>query len=93
MRTQHFLEKEMADADRFARQIKDLKPVATELKPRRGQTHEQAAESLSLRLAAQALRNERIRAGLENLHSMRGLAASRVSPAHLSERVRMGGRS
>lgn len=41
------------------------------------QTQEQAAESLSLRLAAQALRNEQIRASLENLHSVRGLAARR----------------
>lgn len=93
MRTQHFLEKEMTEADRFARQIKELKPVAAELKPRRGQTQEQAAESLSARLAAQALRNEKIRASLENLHSVRGLAAPRVLAAHLSERVRMGGRS
>lgn len=93
MRTQHFLEKEMADADRFARQVKEIKPIASELKPRRGQTQEQAAESLSLRLAAHALRNEKLRSSLENLHSVRGLAAPRIPAAHLSERVRTGRRS
>lgn len=93
MRTQHFLDKELADADRFARQIKEIKPVASELKPRRGQSPEQAAESLSARLAAHAIRNEKIRASLENLHSVRGLAAPRVPPAHMADRVRMAGRS
>lgn len=93
MRAQHFLDKEMAEADRFARQIKELKPVAADLKPRRGQSQEQAAESLSARLSKQALRNEKIRASLENLHSVRGLAAPRVGRAHLSDRVRVVGRS
>jgi len=93
MRTQHFLEKEMAEADRFARQIKELKPVAADLKPRRGQSQEQAAESLSIRLVKQSLRNEKIRASLENLHSVRGLAAPRVARAHLADRVRVSGRS
>lgn len=93
MRTQHFLDKEVTEADRFARQIKELKPVAAELKPRRGQSQEQAAESLSLRLAKQSLRNEKIRASLENLHSVRGLSAPRIERAHLADRVRAGGRS
>jgi hypothetical protein len=92
MRTQHFLDKEMADADRFARQIKELNPVAADLKPRRGQSHEQAAESLSARLSKQSLRNEKMRASLENLHSVRGLAAPRIARAHMAERVRAGGR-
>ncbi len=92
MRTQHFLEKEPAEADRFARQVKDLKPVAAELRPRTGQTQEQAAESLSLRLAKQALRNEKMRSSLENLYSIRGLGLRRAPAVHLSERVRAGGR-
>ena len=92
MRTQHFLEKELAEADRFARQVKDLKPVPGELTPRPGQTQEQAAESLSMRLAAQARRIEKIRSSLENLHSVRGLEAPRVPGAHMSQRVRAAGR-
>ena len=93
MRPQHFLEKEVADADRFARQVKELKPAAAELKPRPSQSPEQAAESLSARLAAQALRNEKIRSSLENLHSVRGLDKPRVPAAHLAERVRSARRS
>lgn len=89
MRAEHFLNKEMTDADRFARQIKELKPVAADLKPRRGQTAEQAAEGLSSRLAKQSLRNEKMRASLEDLHSVRGLGAPRIGRAHLAERVRV----
>jgi hypothetical protein len=90
MRAEHFLNKEMAEADRFARQIKELKPVAADLKPRRGQSPEQAAESLSARLSKQALRNEKMRASLEDLHSVRGLGAPRIERAHLADRVRAG---
>ena len=91
MRTQHFLEQEVAHSDRFARQVKELKPVAAELKPRPGQSQDEAAESLSARLALQALRNEKIRLSLENLHSVRGLDKLRVPTAHLAERVRSAG--
>lgn len=90
MRTEHFLNKEMAESDRFARQIKELKPVAADLKPRRGQSPEQAAESLSVRLSKQSLRNEKMRASLEDLHSVRGLGAPRIGRAHLADRVRVG---
>jgi len=87
MRANHFLEKEVAEADRFARQVKELKPVAIELKPLPGKTVEQAAESLTKRLAAHAQRNEKIRSSLEDLLSVRGLDAPRVPAAYLSDRV------
>ena len=90
MRTEHFLNKELAEADRFARQIKELKPVASDLKPRRGQSAEQAAESLSARLSKFAQRNEKLRSSLEDLHSVRGLGAPRIGRAHVVERVRAG---
>lgn len=91
MRTKHFLENEIADADRFARQVKELKPVSAELKPRPGQTQEQAAESLSSRLSDHALRNEKIRSSLEDLHSVRGLGKPRMAATHVAERVRSAG--
>lgn len=92
MRTQHFIETELTRADRFARQVKDLKPVAEELKPRSGQSPEAAAENLTARLAKHARRTEKIRSSLENLHSVRGLDAPRVPAAHMVERVRIAGR-
>ena len=93
MRAQHFLEVELAEVDRFGRQVKDLKPIISELKPRKGQTAEQAAESLTRRLADHALRNEKMRASLENLHSVRGLDLPRAPAAHLSPRVRNSSRN
>lgn len=87
MRASHFLERELAETDRFARQVKDLKPVASELKPRRGQTPEQAAEGLAKRLADHAHRNEKIRSTLEDLHLVRGLNAPRAPAAHVSARI------
>jgi hypothetical protein len=65
MRTQHFLDLELAAVDRFGRQVKDLKPGVSELKPRKGQTAEQAAENLVRRLTEQARRNEKMRSSLE----------------------------
>ena len=91
MRAQHFLDVELA-VDRFGRQVKDLKPLVSELKPRKGQTAEQAAESLTRRLTDHALRNEKMRASLENLHSVRGLDLPRAPAAHLSPRVRNSSR-
>jgi hypothetical protein len=87
MRAQHFLEIELAAVDRFGRQVKDLKPVASELKPRKGQTAEQAVESLVRRTAEHAQRNEKMRSSLENLHSVRGIDVPRAPAAHLSQRV------
>lgn len=45
IRAQHFIENELADVDRFGRQLKELKPIVSELKPRIGQTPDEAAES------------------------------------------------
>jgi hypothetical protein len=87
MRTQHFIETELAAVDRFGRQIRELTPVVSELRPRQGQTAEQAGENLTRRLAEQAQRNEKMRSTLENLHSVRGLDAPRAPAAHLSSRV------
>ena len=88
MRPKHFLEKDLAEIDRFARQVKELKPVVSELRPRKGQTAEEAAASLSKRLAEHAVRNDKMRASLENLHVVRGLGVSRVPAAHLSPRIK-----
>lgn len=90
MRTQHFLEVELADIDRFGRQVKEIKPVVSELKPRRGQTAEDAGANLVLRLGQQAQRNEKIRSSLENLFSVRGLDVPRARPTHLASRVAAG---
>lgn len=92
MRTQHFVDVELAEVDRFGRQVKDLKPVVSELKPRKGQTAEQAAENLVRRLTEHAKRNEKIRSSLENLHSVRGLDLPRAPAAYLSPRVRASNR-
>lgn len=87
MRASHFLEADLTQTDRFARQVKDLKPVASELKLRPGQTPEEAAENLVKRMGAHAYRNEKVRSSLEKLHSVRGLDARRMPAARLSERV------
>jgi hypothetical protein len=92
MRTQHFLEVELAAVDRFGRQVKELRPIASELKPRKGQTAEQAADNLVRRLTEHAQRNEKMRASLENLHSVRGLDMPRALAAHLSSRLRASDR-
>jgi hypothetical protein len=62
------------------------------LKPRKGQTAEQAAENLVRRLIEHAQRNEKMRSSLENLHSVRGLDLPRAPAAHLSPRVRASDR-
>jgi len=87
MRADHFLDKEVAALDRASRQIKELKPVMGELKPIKNQTLEEAAESLIKRLANHAVRNEKVRATLENIHQLRGREAPRAAPAHLSSRI------
>lgn len=89
MRTQHFLDVELAAIDRFGRQIRELKPVASELKPRKGQTAEEAAENLVRRMTQQAQRNEKMRSSLENLHSVRGLDLPRAPAAHIASRARL----
>ncbi len=92
MRTQHFLDVELAEVDRFGRQVKELKPLVSELKPRKGQTAEQAADNLVRRLTKHAQRNEKMRASLENLNSVRGLDLPRAPAAHLSPRLRASDR-
>lgn len=88
MRPQHFLDKDLAEVDRFARQVKELKPVVSELRPRKGQTPEQAAASFTKRMADHAFQKEKMRASLENLHSVRGLSVSRAPAAHLAARIK-----
>lgn len=87
MRATHFLDKEVAATDRASRQIKELKPVLSELQPKKNQTAEQAAESLIRRMGTQAVRNEKMRAVLENLHSLRGADAPRAAPARIAQRT------
>ena len=87
MRADHFLDKEVAALDRASRQIKELKPVMGELKPMKNQTLEEASESLVKRLARHAVRNEKVRATLENIHQLRGREAPRAAPTHLSSRI------
>lgn len=88
MRAQHFLDVELANVDRFGRQLKDLKPVVAELRPRKGQTAAEAAEKLVERLAKHSQRNEKMRSTLEHLHSVRGLDLPRAPEAHLAPRAR-----
>jgi hypothetical protein len=76
-RTEHFLSNELAQADRLARQIKDIKPLESELVPRNGQTPAQAAEKLTERLAAWSQRNEKTRSVLENLHQVHEVERAR----------------
>lgn len=87
MRATHFLDKEVAAIDRASRQIKELKPQLSELQPKKNQTAEQAAESLVKRMASHAVRNEKMRASLEDLHNLRGPDAPRAAPAALARRV------
>jgi hypothetical protein len=62
-RSQHFLDGEMARADRLARQIKDLKV---------------GDDRLSKRMAGYSHRIERLRSTLEHFHSVRGDDAPRA---------------
>jgi hypothetical protein len=88
LRAEHFLKTEMADVDRFGRQLKMLKPAASELKPKPGQTADEAAERFSARMSEWAARTERMRAALENLHQVRGQETPRSVGAFLSDRVK-----
>lgn len=87
MRARDFIDKELAEADRFARQVKELKPIQSELKVREGQSAEAAAANLTTRLAKQSLRIEKLRSSLENLHTVRGLDAPRAPAARTSPRI------
>ena len=80
-RTEHFLKTDMAYADQQARQTKELKPVLNELKPRDGETTEDAADKLINRLTKHARRDEKMRAILENLYHLRGEGGPRALPA------------
>lgn len=87
-RVEHFLSHELAVADRLARQIKDLKPVESELQPRKGQTAAQAAEKLIARLSEWAQRNEKTRVVLENLHELQEIERSRMPGVHTHSSVK-----
>lgn len=82
-RAGHFLKNDMASADRSARQIKALKPVAELLKPKKDQTYAEAGEKLMARVASHARRDEKLRLVLENLHDVRGENAPRAQPVVL----------
>lgn len=86
-RAEYFLANDMTNADRLARQVKELKPLESELKPREGQTAKEAGEKLMARLADHARRTEKMRSVLENHHAVRGVQAPRVPPVHIVERV------
>jgi hypothetical protein len=86
-RAEHFLANDMANADRMARAVKELRPLESELKPKEGQTAKDAAEKLMARMALHARRTEKMRAVLENHHAIRGVQAPRVPPVHIVERV------
>lgn len=77
-RTEHFLSNELAQADRLARQIKEIKPLESELVPRKGQSAAQAAEKLTQRLVAWSRRNEKARSVLENLHEVHEVERARA---------------
>ena len=86
-RTDHFLTNDMANADRMARAVKELKPIESELRPKDGQTSTEAAEKLMAKLSLHARRTEKMRSVLENQHAIRGVQAPRVPPVHIVERV------
>jgi hypothetical protein len=70
-RAQHFLDGQMTQADRLARQVKELKTGDIDL---------------TKRLVAHSRRVERLRASLEHLHEKRG-DDPRRSPAAVRRRV------
>lgn len=80
-REEHFLKTDIAFADQLSRQITKLRPIETELVSRADEPVHVAAEKLMTRLMAQAGRNEKMRAVLENLHKTRGDGAPRASEA------------
>lgn len=73
-REQHFLDGRMTDADRRARQVKDLK-VSLEEASRRGVD----VDRLMKRLADHSNQTEKMRQTLEDLHESRGSSASRAT--------------
>lgn len=81
-RSAHFLNSDLAFVDQQSRQIKELSPVVAELRKREGESLEETAASLMKRLANQSIRNEKLRAALEDLMSVLGEGATR-SPASL----------
>lgn len=87
-RAEYFLANDMANADRMARAVKELKPLESELKPKEGQTAKEAAEKLMARLGLHARRTKKMRSVLENHHAIRGVQAPRVPPVHVVERVK-----
>lgn len=76
-----FIAKDLATADQQSRQIKELNPIESELKPRRGETASQAKEKLIERLKKYSRREEKMRATLEDLHETRGEGAPRARSA------------
>lgn len=80
-RAEHFLNNDIAIADQLSRQIVKLKPVESELKPRKGETVRVAADKLMKRVAAHADRNEKLRSVLVSLNETRGLSAPRAAEA------------
>ncbi len=79
-RAQHFLDRDLALADRTARRIKELNPDEASLKPRPGESASAAKEKLIKRMESESHRIEKMRLALENLHEARGRAACRSLP-------------
>jgi hypothetical protein len=64
---------------RQTRQIKEIKPLESELKPRSGESLSRTKDKLIERLGEQSQRIEKMRAVLENLHETRGRNAPRAA--------------
>lgn len=86
-RAEHFIRTDLELADQKARQIKELKPDISELRPRKGQTAEEAGTKLVARLKTASLRDEKLRAVLENLHEVRGNSSPRAIEIISSENL------
>lgn len=77
-REDDFISKDLTFADQQSRQIRELNPVESELRPKRGETLAKTKERLIERLKKFARRDEKMRATLENLHETRGASAPRA---------------
>jgi hypothetical protein len=79
-REDDFLSKELALADQQSRQIGELNPVESELRPMGKETLAEAKLRLLARLKKHAKRDGKLRATLENLHETRGQNVPRARP-------------
>lgn len=75
LRESSFLDGQMASAERKAREIKGLRPLASE-----AERHRVNLDDLMKRLTAHSQKVNKFRASLENLHEARGKDAPRARP-------------